>query len=143
MYNVVGSGKRRSFELTVGLREGYDDQGKTHDLAEAQDLAVEWLKARAAAGKPFLPGTFFQGEVCYAWPEGPGKAGGGHEPVALYRGEVNPIYNAETTDEGAKGILTDLASFLGERLGQARVYLVYCDEVIIFQKEKVTTPTGE
>ena len=144
MYNVVGSGARRSFELTVGLREGYGDHGKTHTLAEAEDLAVEWLKARAAEGRPFLPGTFFLGEVCYAWSgKIPDEAGGGHEPVAQYRGEVNPLYSADMTDEEAKRILMDLVSFLGRRLGQVRVYLVYRDEVFILQQEEKATPTGE
>lgn len=140
---VIGCGNRRSFEITVGLKEGYGDEGKTHGLEEAVDLTVEWLKTRAASSMLFLPGTFLQGDVCYAWPESPGSAGGGHEPVVVYRGEVNPLYNANTTDEEAKSALIELASFLGSKFGQVRVYLVYCDEVILLQAEKGVTPTGE
>lgn len=139
----IGSGLRRSFELAVGLRQGYGDDAVTHTLPEVVDLIVGHLKSRAAAGKKYLTGTVVAGEVCYAWPEGQGKAGGGHEPVALYRGEVSPLYNAETSDEEAVEILTDLAAELAEVLGQTRVYLVYHEEIHVFQREDKETPTGE
>ncbi len=140
---MVGGGVRRSFELAVGLRQGYGDSAVTHTVAEVVDLVVDHLKSRVAAGKVYLTGTVVLGEVAYAWPEGPGKAGGGHEPIALYQGEVSPLYNAETTDEEAVQILTDLAGHLAEALGQTRVYLVYRETVTVFQMEDTVTPTGE
>ena len=139
----IGGGNRRSFELTVGLRQGYGDSAVTHNLSEVVDLVVGHLKSSAAAGKQYLTGTVVLGEVAYAWPDGPGKAGGGHEPVALYKGEVSPLYNEKTSDDEAVQILTDLAGVLAEALGQTRVYLVYRDQVTIFQMEDTVTPTGE
>ena len=121
----ISAGVRRSFELAVGLRQGYGDSAVTHTVAEMVDLVVNHLKSRAAAGKVYLTGTVVLGEVAYAWPEGAGKAGGGHEPIALYKGEVSPLYNEKTSDEEAVQILTDLAGVLAQALGQTRVYLVY------------------
>jgi hypothetical protein len=93
--------------------------------------------------KPFFREHCVLVEVCYAWPDGPGKSGGGHEPVVQYRGEVNPLYCAEMTDAEVEGTLLSLGNFLGEQLGQVRVYLTYRDETFILQKESKVTPMGE
>ncbi len=140
---VPGSkGARRSFAVTCGLQEGYED-GTLHTFQEAVEVALEWMRGRAAAGEQYLTGTFVQGEVVFAWPEGPGKAGGGHEATVIYQGEVSPIYNAGMTDEEAVEILNDLAAHLGTALGQTRVYVALCDQIWILQAEETETPTGE
>lgn len=143
---IKGSeGPRKSFQITAGLREGYGPTGKTHTMEAAVEAVLENLKARAAAGLPYLTGTVTTGEVVYAWPEGAGKAGGGHEPVALYQGEVNPLYNRDLLDrpEAVREILNALAAELGSALGQTRVYVAYDGDMWILEKEKGETPTGD
>ena len=143
MFNLVSGsrGTRRSFTITCGLQEGYGE-GKNHPFEEAVEIALGWMKGKAATGQPFLTGTVATGEVVYAWPDGQGKAGGGHEPAAIVTGEVSPLYNAAMTDEEAAALLKDLATNLGSALGQTRVYVAYRDEIWILQAEDKTTPTG-
>lgn len=144
MYNqVAGSrGTRRSFTITCGLQVGYGEGKVLHSAEEAVEIALGWMKNKAAAGLAYLTGTISTGEVVYAWPEGEGKAGGGHEPTIAFTGEVNPLYNAGMSAEEAIVILNDLATALGTALGQTRVYVAYCDQIWILQAEDKTTPTG-
>ena len=137
-------GVRKSFTVTCGLRVGYDASAVTHTLEEATGVVLKNLKSRAAAGLPYLTGTVTTGEVVYAWPEGPGKAGGGHEPVALYQGEVNPLYNKDLLDDrkAVEKILNELGAAFGAALGQTRVYVAYDGDMWILEKEKAVTPTG-
>lgn len=137
------SGVRRSFAITVSLQEGYGETGKIHSIEDAVKSAMEWMKARASQGLPFITGTFISGQVVYAWPEGEGKAGGGSEPEVVFQGEVSPLYLGNLTDEEAKSLLNDLASKLGVDLGQTRVYVSYRDETWILQAEGKETPTGD
>jgi len=145
MYKTVeGScGERRSFAITVGLAEGYGPTVKTHTIDEVVELVLGHLKIRAADGRLYLTGTVSAGEVVYAWPEEPGKAGGGHEPNVIYSGEVSPLYNKDLGDNEVAEILNDLASELGSALGQTRVYVAFGHETWILQNEETETPTGE
>lgn len=137
-------GPRRAFALTVGLREGYGPTGKTHSREEAVEAALAWMKGRAASGLPFITGAVSApSEVVYAWPEGPGQAGGGHEPVVRFEGEVSPLYGAHLHDEEVVTMLEELAATLGSALGQTRVYASFKEEVWILQREEASTPTGE
>ncbi len=145
MYKVVeGSrGEAPRFDITCGLQEGYGPNAKLHSADEVVSLVEAYLKECAASGRPYLTGSVTAGAVVYAWPEGEGKAGGGHEPQATYGGEKNPLYNASVTDEQVTGFLNGLASVLGAALGQTRVYVAYNGDMWILQREDAATPTGE
>jgi hypothetical protein len=69
-YSVVpGSpGPRRDFRISVGLREGWDADGRVFDVSEAVRTARAWMKRRVEAGQPALSGMFTRAEVTYAWP---------------------------------------------------------------------------
>ncbi|MDD5760832.1 MAG: hypothetical protein PHF45_02180 [Candidatus Pacebacteria bacterium] len=136
-------GIRRSFSITVSLQEGYGESGVVHPIEEAIKSSMEWMKARASQGLPFITGTFVLGQVVYAWPEGYGKAGGGSEPEIIFQGEISPLYLGNLSDEEAKLLLNNLASELGVALGQTRVYVSYRDETWVLQTQGKKTPTGE
>lgn len=144
-YKQVPSHYRESprFEITAGLREGYGADAVTHSTEEATAVVLEYLKDCVANGRHYLTGTISSGEVVYAWPEGEGRSGGGHEPVVVYSGNVSPLYNARTGEYEVREFLDDLASVLGNALGQTRVYVVYRDEMRVLQREDSETPTGE
>ena len=131
------------FSITCGLQEGYGSDAKLHTVDEVIELVLKHLKDCAASGKPYLTGSVTTGEVVYAWPEGEGKAGGGHEPQATYSGEKNPLYNEAMTDEEVINFLSCLAEVFGSALGQTRVYIIYDGDMWIIQQEETTTPTGE
>ena len=104
-YSVVpGSlGPRRDFRISVGLREGWDADGRVFDVSEAVRTARAWMKRRVEAGQPALSGMFTRAEVTYAWPRPDGTVGSDREPVALFTGEAVHAYLGHLPDETIDG----------------------------------------
>src|ERR1700755_3670599 len=99
-YIVVGGadGPRRDFRISVGLREGWDAEGRVFDVSEAVRTARAWMKRRVEAGLPALSGMFTRAEVTYAWPRPDGTVGSDSEPVALFTVETVQAYLARLSD---------------------------------------------
>ncbi|HUB63685.1 MAG TPA: hypothetical protein VL996_04440 [Methylocella sp.] len=129
---VEGSrGPRRDFRITVGLREGWDEEGRVYDVSEAVRTARGWMSRRVGAGRPALSGMFARAEVTYAWPRPDGSAGSGREPVAVFTGEAVHAYLGQLPDEAIEAMLNELAAELGAALGQERIYVAFCDRTWI------------
>lgn len=135
-YETVANsrGPRREFKITAGLREGYDPDGRVYDLAEATKIALRWMTDRAGAGKPFLSGMFTRGEVAYAWRREDGSVGRDREPVAIFTGEVIPLYAGGLDDDTVEGLLNELAGLLGAALKQERIYIAFRDRTWIVKR---------
>jgi hypothetical protein len=118
-------GPRREFKITWGLRAGYGTRGRIYDLEEAIRAAHRWMRERHARGKPFLSGMFTRGEVVYAGSEG--DAAHDREPVAIFTGEVLPLYAGDLDDETIRMLLNELASEIGRTLEQEEVHVGYRD----------------
>src|SRR5271168_4411876 len=119
----ASEGPRREFKITWGLRAGYGPSGRIYDLEEAIRAAHRWMRERDARGEPFLSGMFTRGEVVYA-----GSAGGDahdREPVAIFTGEVLPLYAGELDDGTVRMLLNELASEIGRTLEQEEVHVGY------------------
>jgi hypothetical protein len=69
-------GPRRDFRISVGLREGWNAEGRVFDVSEAVRTARAWMKRRVEAGQPALSGMFTRAEVTYAWPRPDGTVAG-------------------------------------------------------------------
>jgi hypothetical protein len=136
-YEIVANsrGARREFKITVGLREGYDPEGRVYDLSEATKIALRWMTERAGAGKPFLSGMFTRGEVAYAWPRADGSVGRDREPVAIFTGEAIPLYAGSLADVEIEAMLNELAALLGKALRQERIYIAYRDHTWIVKRK--------
>ncbi len=132
-YQIVpGSlGLRRDFRITLGLREGWDTEGRVYDVSEAVRTARAWMRRRVAAGLPALSGMFTRGEVTYAWPEADGSTGSDREPVAIFAGEAVHAYLGHLADGEIEAMLNDLATELGAALGQERIYVAFRDRAWI------------
>jgi hypothetical protein len=132
-YSVVeGSrGPRRDFRITVGLREGWDVEGRVYDVSEAVRTARAWMSQRVGAGRPALSGMFTRAEVTYAWPRPDGTAGSDREPVAVFTGEAVHAYLGHLPDPDIETMLNELAVELGAALGQERLYVAFCDRTWI------------
>lgn len=143
MYKIIEKNFAPHFAITCGLQEGYGPDAKLHTTDEVVNLVEAHLKECAASNKIYLTGSITTGTIVYAWPEGEGKSGGGHEPQVTYSGEKNPLYNSSVTDEQVAEFLNGLASVLGAALGQIRVYVAYNGDMWILQREGAATPTGE
>ena len=123
---VEGSeGKRRDFRISVGLREGWDEDGRVFDVSEAVRTARGWMKRRVEAGQPALSGMFARAEVTYAWPRPDGTVGSDREPVALFTGEAVHAYLGHLPDAAIEAMLNELAAELGAALGQERIYVAF------------------
>jgi hypothetical protein len=114
-------GPRREFKITWGLRVGYGKTGRIYDLEKAIRAAHCWMRERHAGGEPFLSGMFTRGEVVYAGSEG--DAAHDREPVAIFAGEVLPLYAGDLDDETVRMLLNELASEIGRTLEQAEVHV--------------------
>lgn len=132
-YRIVpGSpGPRRDFRITVGLREGWDAEGRVYDVSEAVRTARAWMRGRVQAGLPALSGMFTRAEVTYAWPRADGSAGSDREPVAIFTGEAVHAYLGHLPDADIEAMLNELAIELGAALGQERLYVAFCDRTWI------------
>jgi len=129
---VPGSqGLRRDFRISVGLREGWDTEGRVFDVSEAVRTARAWMKRRVEAGRPALSGMFTRAEVTYAWPRDDGTVGSDREPVALFTGEAVHAYLGHLPDATIEQMLNELATELGVALGQERIYLAFADRTWI------------
>jgi hypothetical protein len=126
-YRIVeGSrGLRREFRITVGLREGWDAEGRVYDVSEAVRTARAWMVRRVAAGLPALSGMFTRGEVTYAWSREDGTVGSDREPVAIFSGEAVHAYLGHLPDPDIERLLNELAMELGAALGQERIYVSF------------------
>jgi hypothetical protein len=132
-YSIVeGSrGPRRDFRITVGLREGWDAEGRVFDVSEAVRTARAWMGRRVRANLPALSGMFTRAEVNYAWPRADGSVGSDREPVAVFTGEAVHAYLGGLPDEDIEAMLNELAVELGAALGQERLYVAFCDRTWI------------
>lgn len=129
---VDGSdGPRRDFRISVGLREGWNAEGRVFDVSEAVRTARAWMKRRVEAGEPALSGMFTRAEVTYAWPRDNGSVGSDREPVALFTGEAVHAYLGHLPDAAIEAMLNELAAELGAALGQERIYVAFADRTWI------------
>src|SRR5579864_4980047 len=129
---VEGSrGPRRDFRISVGLREGWDPEGRVFDVSEAVRTARAWMKRRVEAGRPVLSGMFTRAEVTYAWPRDDGTVVSDREPVALFTGEAVHAYLGHLPDDAIAAMLNELSIELGVALGQERIYVAFADRTWI------------
>ena len=134
---VPGSqGPRRDFRISVGLREGWDPDGRVFDISEAVRTARAWMKRRVEAGQPALSGMFSRAEVTYAWPRTDGTVGSDREPVAEFTGEAVHAYLGRLPDADIEAMLNELAAELGAALGQERIYIAFSDRTWILEAEE-------
>lgn len=141
---VPGSqGPRRDFRISVGLREGWDDEGRVFDISEAVRTARAWMKRRVEAGQPALSGMFTRAEVTYAWSREDGTVGSDREPVALFTGEAVHAYLGHLPDFAIETMLNELAAKLGAALGQERIYVAFSDRTWILDAGEREIPTTQ
>ena len=114
----TSEGPRREFKITWGLRAGYGPSGRIYDLEEAIRAAHRWMRERDARAEPFLSGMFTRGEVVYAGSEA--AAAHDREPVAIFTGEVLPLYAADLDDDAVRILSTNSHPKSGETSNKKR-----------------------
>lgn len=112
---------RRTFRITVGLREGYHPEGRVHDPGAAARITAEWISDEAAAGRTPLSAMVTGGTVIY----GGGTGGAAQEPVATVSGEVIGTPAEALSDAAVVERLDALAERLAGALGQREVIVAF------------------
>ena len=118
---ATSEGPRREFKITWGLRAGYGPSGRIYDLEETIRAAHRWTRGRDSRAEPFLLGMFTRGEAVFAGSET--EAAHDREPVAIFTGEVLPLYAADMDDDTVRILLNELASEIGRILEQEEVHV--------------------
>ena len=85
---------RRSFEMVIGLDEGYKGR-KMREMEEVERIIGNWLLAQKRACKPYIPGRLDYNTQLFV------RESIVVEPVAIYKGELSPLYNADLSDKAA------------------------------------------
>ncbi len=118
--------EQKSFQLTLGLREGYLEGAPEHSFAEAEKAYREWMQQRVDGGLRFVTGLL--DNCVLTFPVRTGESGFRvtQEPGAILSGSLSPHYDKGRSDAEVVATLNDLAQHLGVVLGQVRVYLSYC-----------------
>jgi hypothetical protein len=118
----------RPFQISCGLREGYDLGGPVHTLVDARSVIQNWLERRTKTGKKVAVGTLLEGQFIYPWVEGP-NVSSQHEPAFHYKGMIRE----DASDEEAQEMLADLAKELAQKLNQKRVHIEFCSTYFLFE----------
>jgi hypothetical protein len=120
-------GPKRDFRIAVGLREGWDENGRVFDVSEAARTARAWMVARLRADRPALSGMFTRGEVTYAWRRADETVRSDREPIAIFTGEAAHAELGHLPDAVIEEMLNELATELGTALGQERIHISFRD----------------
>lgn len=118
----------RPFQISCGLRQGYDVSNKVHDSSDALAIIQRWIERRMRDGKKIVAGTFLEGKFVYPWVDGQ-EFSSRHEPAFHYKGMVRE----DASDEEAIEMLTDLAKELARALHQKRVHVVFCTDYFLLE----------
>lgn len=121
--------EKRSFEITLGLRQGYAPDAPVYSGEEVVGVIKEWLNQRLNAGLPILTGKFVYGKgmgLLYPLRNDPADQSKGQfttdEPLFIYTGELSPWYDRDRTDTEVILTLRDLALHIGRKFNQKRMY---------------------
>ncbi len=120
--------EKRSYEITLGLRIGYDADAHVHGIDKVITAIQQWGGVRLSTGKPTLQYKIALSSLIY--PVRNGLASGvapymGTEPCASISGELSPKYDKYRTDEEVLETLRNLSLCLGNTFAQKRVYFSY------------------
>lgn len=125
MYRVIATGPIREFQITLGLVEGYSDDGLKHPPKAAVTAIAKWYKLRQDEPTLTVTSIVTQGAIVYR------KV----EPCVVVTGAASPITQTNVSDKAFKEAVLDLAKWLGEQFNQVRVYVQVLGEIVVLEHE--------
>lgn len=139
-YERVAASPRRSFRLTVGTQQGYEQASKAADAGISVRVVEEWVRACLAAGLPYLSGIVTTGEVVYGWNDPVTGIQARTEPCVIFSGVLSAAHDADMSDDTAADCLESLAAELARAYEQTRAYIEFMDTTWIIQHVDRSTP---
>src|SRR3989344_7536896 len=118
----------RPFQISCGLREGYDLSSTVHTITDARIVIQNWPERRMKKGKKVAVGTLLEGQFVYPWIEGQ-NISSRYEPAFHYKGMIRE----DASDEEAEEMLADLARELSEKLNQKRGHVEFCSIYFLYK----------
>jgi len=136
------SNQRRPFQIVIGLMEGYGSN-IVHTVEDVKKIIKDWM-AETLVSQPMTisGGTLIPGTTVYGWNSTSTGVATNEEETVLFVGEINPLYCSDMSNMQAIELLKSLATTLGDKLNQTRMYVSYCDEIRIYQNDGQSHPTG-
>ncbi|MEL6649677.1 MAG: hypothetical protein AAFQ87_02610 [Bacteroidota bacterium] len=121
--------EKRSFEITLGLRQGYDNDAPVYNGQEVVVAIKAWMDQRTTRKLPKLQGKYSYGKgsgLIYPMRNGANaNEQAVDEPLFVFTGELSPKYDSRRSDDEVRLTLRDLALHLGRQFGQKRMYYSY------------------
>lgn len=108
----------RPFQISCGLREGYDLSATQHTLDEARTIIQNWIEQRLTDNKKVAVGSLITAQYIYPVTEDE-KISSSFEPAFHYKGMIRE----DASDEEAEEMLFSLARELSQTLNQKRVHI--------------------
>jgi hypothetical protein len=123
---VPGSqGPRRDFRNSVGLREGWDAEGRVFDLSEAvpHGSRLDEAPCRVRPARTFRHVYSRGSHLCLATRRRHGRFG--PRTRSPIHGRSGPRVPGHLSDAAIEAMLNELATELGAALGQERIYVAF------------------
>ena len=130
---MAESNLRRTFSMSFGLREGFEQEATTHDIAEAVELLQRWIAHRLETGRPHLNGQLAPIVLAYGWMGDDNKAETRSEPGVRFWGFVSVRSHPHLSDEEVEAMLDELAARFAQAFGQRRMNLEYRDKTWVLE----------
>lgn len=117
--------EQKSFQITFGLRRGYEGDSADHSVADADIAILEWMMARVTTGLSVVTGMSSSATLFYPVRNTEDGSRVTRESSAIFTGSLSPKYDKGRSDLEVVDTLNSLASHIGLALGQKRIYVSY------------------
>lgn len=139
-YREIAAGRDRTFSITGGLTGG-DTGAAQHTLREVLALHGAWQRARGVV----LGATLSPTTISYAWLPEPlvDALTPVDEPGFILSGSINVFYDRNVGDDILADRVRDLAAYLADHLGQARISYSYDGRSHILERARTQAAREE
>lgn len=120
----------RPFQISCGLREGYELTNPMHTFEDVRTVIQNWLEKRIKDEKKVAVGTLLEGQFIYPWVEGQ-IISSRYEPAFHYKGMIRE----DASNEEAVEMLEDLAKEFAQKLKQKRIHIEFCSAYFLFENK--------
>ncbi len=124
-FRTLADMERKDFEITFGLRKGYQGEGGEFSTEAATGFIQEWMQERILHHLPILTGKVDYISLVYPVRNSEDGTRVTIEPSVSYSGILSPVYDKNRKESEVIGTLNSLAEFIGKKLEQKRIYLSF------------------
>ena len=124
-FKTLADMERKDFEITFGLRKGYQGEGGEFSIESATGFIQEWMQEKINSRLPILTGKVNYINLVYPVRNTEDGTRVTVEPSVSYSGILSPVYDKNRKEEEVINTLNSLAEFIGRKLEQKRIYLSF------------------